>query len=285
MLINTNKSPAAASPRGAIGHVSKNNKDARCRASRNGEEQAKRRQTTIKDRKAGLRSNEEHIRGMHAMKPALRRVSYSLRLKRSFSSVIGTASSPSNAPPSSSSLKKEEQFDVVVTGGGPVVIAFILSLLKKSEGNLKVALINREHPKAVAGATTEHKICVISPHSKMFLEELGAWSYVEESAHSFDRMQISDSKSPGYLKFHASELNMQELGFICKESTIEESLHKVIEASQYKLSILQDYSMDKIIFPSDHIKDEASSSSSSNMLSIAMTSDGVPISNKTIHTK
>ncbi len=83
-------------------------------------------------------------------------------------------------------------YDVVISGASAAGLALALALAKASEGELRIALVDRAWPPpAVRGDVRAYAFSAASRH---MLEALGAWSSVAPHAQPVRRIEITDSR-------------------------------------------------------------------------------------------
>jgi ubiquinone biosynthesis monooxygenase Coq6 len=141
-----------------------------------------------------------------------------------------------------SSAPARKHYDVVVSGGGVVGLTFLnnfLRLLGDSSDKVKVAFIDNR-PNSFVNAEDITKILTqpkhdirvyaLSPASISLLTSIGAWKYINDASRfqPYHKMQIWDEAGPGLLQFDAADSDLEQLGCIVEDATIQAALHQVL---------------------------------------------------------
>lgn len=124
--------------------------------------------------------------------------------------------------------------DVAIVGGGLVGSALALAL---SHSQLKIALLEG---RALAGqdqslktiasvADVDPRVSAITPASRSFLEDIGAWNLLPpERAEPYRQMVVWDAEGTGEIVFHADDLQAEQLGHILENSLLNRALLQAI---------------------------------------------------------
>lgn len=149
---------------------------------------------------------------------------------------------------------QNKEYDIIINGGGVVGAALAAKLLQNSDGQLRVAMFEQGKLPSLpaAEALPDIRTYALSPRSMKFLDEIGAWKYIEPRSQLYANMQIWESLGPGVLKFRAEDLSVQELGRICEDRTIAAAIYKAIEDAGYKLDVVNDRKVTSFTLPSDN---------------------------------
>ncbi|KAF9005962.1 hypothetical protein BDQ17DRAFT_1352476 [Cyathus striatus] len=106
-----------------------------------------------------------------------------------------------------------EDYDVVIVGGGPagLALASALGSSKIAREGLRVALIeagdlNKIEKWSLAPDAFSNRVSSLTNDSQAFLNDVGAWKYVEESRTSpIEEMEVWDGVSDARISFVASD--------------------------------------------------------------------------------
>lgn len=83
-------------------------------------------------------------------------------------------------------------YDVVISGASVAGLALALALVEASEGELRIALLDRAWPPPGAGGDV--RAYAVSAASRHMLQVLGAWKSVASQAQPVRRIEITDSR-------------------------------------------------------------------------------------------
>ena len=63
------------------------------------------------------------------------------------------------------------------------------------------------------------------------MKDIGVWESIKSRSQPYTGMQVWEAAGPGYLKFGADDMNIEELGRICENDTIVAALYDKISSS------------------------------------------------------
>ena len=144
-------------------------------------------------------------------------------------------------------MKNPMQYDVVIIGGG-LVGASLAAALKDS--GLSLALVeagaNDSLREASINDDWDSRIYAISPGSRRFLEQSGAWSQLDKSRiAAVEEMRVFGDPGPSTmlgtgskLEFSAYQMGVAELACILENRALQHALWQVLQ-QQDNLAILQ----------------------------------------------
>ena len=107
-------------------------------------------------------------------------------------------------------------FDILVIGSGVVGSALAI---KVSKLGYKVAIVDsKESP------PNSYRHLSINQKSKSFLDEIGIWKDIKDSAFPYGQIKVWDQEGTGFIDFNAEEAQLPNLGYIVREGEIQKSL-------------------------------------------------------------
>jgi len=110
-------------------------------------------------------------------------------------------------------------FDIAVIGGGMVGAAVAIGFAQ--QGKKVLVIENRQPERYEATQPMDLRVSAISQASVDFLEELGAWRYIEDArVCPYKRLETWDMPECR-TRFHADELNLKQLGFIVENRVVQ----------------------------------------------------------------
>ncbi|KZP30551.1 ubiquinone biosynthesis hydrox [Athelia psychrophila] len=112
-----------------------------------------------------------------------------------------------------------EETDIVIVGGGPagLALATALGASNSVRDSLKICLVEagdlgKVRNWAPAAGTYSNRVSSLTNASQAFLEDIGAWDYVDESrTMPVEEMQVWDGVSDARIVFNASDLSPSTL--------------------------------------------------------------------------
>lgn len=114
---------------------------------------------------------------------------------------------------------QKKRFDIVVVGGGMIGAATALGLAKQGK---KVAVVEGVAPTPFDIAQpSDLRVSAISMASVQLLENLGAWSEIENMRISPYRRLETWEYEECRTRFHAESLNMDQLGYIVENRLLQ----------------------------------------------------------------
>jgi len=142
-------------------------------------------------------------------------------------------------------------YDVIVNCGGVVGAAFAADLLNRTKGQCKIAIIEPQKIKDLKTTKSlpDVRVYAMAPQSIAFLKTIGAWEHINERSHPYTNMQIWESNGPGLVKFRADKMNVDELGRICEDATIQSAIYCAIKQSGHQVDFIQSEGIVDILIP------------------------------------
>ncbi len=122
-----------------------------------------------------------------------------------------------------------EQFDVIVVGGGMVGAALAARL---AQVDIKVALVEARQPAPFdPAADYDLRVSALSGASQQFLQETGAWEYIEaRRLCRYTDMRVWEDDASPELHFSALEMGRVSLGHIIENTLIIDALWQHLES-------------------------------------------------------
>lgn len=121
---------------------------------------------------------------------------------------------------------EDASFDVLVVGAGLIGASVALGLARRG---YKVALFEHSAPQITRGESGhDPRTVAISPNSQQVLSELGIWQTLEVQPYS--RMHVWEDQGTARLKFLASEVGRENLGWIIEVSKAAVQLWEALVA-------------------------------------------------------
>lgn len=135
------------------------------------------------------------------------------------------------APPT-----RTADYDVVVVGAGVVGATFACSLLKTpSLGHLRVAVIEPRAPASLQWCreqtVPDQRVFSISEAGRDALQFAGAWDAIAcgGRAAAFSHMQVWDALGSGCLRWSASDVDTDQLGWVVENRVLQAALWAQLE--------------------------------------------------------
>ena len=120
--------------------------------------------------------------------------------------------------------------DVIIVGGGMVGLAFACAL--KGSG-LKIVIIERGEPPVRKSLGRDCRVSAIVMGNVKILQGLGVWKYLEADASPMTAMHIWDNQEQGGIRFDATEIDENALGYLIENSLTQRAMHKALLESEH----------------------------------------------------
>ncbi|XP_010696156.2 uncharacterized protein LOC104908709 [Beta vulgaris subsp. vulgaris] len=138
-----------------------------------------------------------------------------------------------------------QQYDIAIVGGGLVGMALACSLASSAiTRKLSVAIID-DNPALNSGGginkdePPDPRVSTVTPAAISFLENIGAWKYVEQQRHAyFDKMQVWDYTGLGFTRYNARDVNKEVLGCVVENKVLHSSLLMCIQEKDFQKTVL-----------------------------------------------
>ena len=116
--------------------------------------------------------------------------------------------------------------DVMIVGGGMVGLGLACAL---KDTKLSVGLFERAESKPMLSLERDCRVSAIVAGNVEMLRGLGVWPHLEEHAGPIRAMRIWDGQHAGSIRFEASEIEQEVLGYLIENSqtcnAMQETLH------------------------------------------------------------
>src|SRR5579872_6128171 len=119
-------------------------------------------------------------------------------------------------------------YDIIIVGSGIVGSVAALALSKNS--SLKIAVLESQ-PISYSWqpAHYDHRVSAISLASKRILQNLNAWSKIQEKRISpYTHMQVWDESGTGKIHFDCQRVYETALGYIIEDNVMRTSLLEIV---------------------------------------------------------
>ncbi|XP_050897821.1 uncharacterized protein LOC127104692 isoform X2 [Lathyrus oleraceus] len=133
------------------------------------------------------------------------------------------------------------EYDIAIVGGGMVgmSLACFLATMPMTK-QLSVAIID-SNPALGSGISIQRedppdpRVSTVTPASISFLQDTGAWKYVEQNRHAyFKKMQVWDYTGFGYARYDAGDVNKDFLGCVAENKVLHSALLSCVKDSDFK---------------------------------------------------
>jgi hypothetical protein len=186
------------------------------------------------------RRNKQHTRGTKEQLQQHHQQFIKLLLSMLSTKIVSKINKLRTSRTFSAGVSLSWDYDVVISGGGVVGAAFAASLLNKTSGKCKIAIIENKPPLELKTEKSlpDIRVYALSPKSIQFLQQTGAWKHVQVRSHPYEQMQIWESNGPGVVRFNADNLGANELGRTCEDVTIQSALYQAIKEAGHTVDYI-----------------------------------------------
>ena len=117
-------------------------------------------------------------------------------------------------------------YDVVIVGGG--MVGSMLAAVLATQSNLKVAVLERQHPEAFPPQSNppyDIRVSALSIATQRLFERVGAWQGVlDRRACIYRQMLVWDGEESGQTHFRADDISADALGHIVENRVVQLAL-------------------------------------------------------------
>jgi len=116
-----------------------------------------------------------------------------------------------------------EHVDLIIVGGGMVGLAAACAL---KDSGMRVVVVERAEPAVRKSLDRDCRVSAIVLGNVRILQGMGVWDHIADTGpmHS---MRIWDDQQAGGIRFDASEINEEALGYLVENSKLQAGLLKV----------------------------------------------------------
>jgi len=115
--------------------------------------------------------------------------------------------------------------DVIIVGGGMVGLALACAL---RHTGLRIVIIERGEPPVRLSLGRDCRVSAIVMGNVRILQGLGVWEHLKDDAGPMRMMKIWDNQEQGGIRFDASEIEEEALGYLIENSCTQRAMHKAL---------------------------------------------------------
>ncbi len=115
--------------------------------------------------------------------------------------------------------------DVIIVGGGMVGLALACAL---RHTGLRIVIIERGEPPVRLSLGRDCRVSAIVMGNVRILQGLGVWEHLKDDAGPMCMMKIWDNQEQGGIRFDASEIEEEALGYLIENSCTQAAMHKAL---------------------------------------------------------
>jgi len=115
--------------------------------------------------------------------------------------------------------------DVVIVGGGMVGLALACAL---RHTGLRIVIVERGEPPVRLSLGRDCRVSAIVMGNVKILQGLGVWDHLKGDAGPMRSMKIWDNQEQGGIRFDASEIEEEALGYLIENSCTQRAMHQTL---------------------------------------------------------
>ena len=120
--------------------------------------------------------------------------------------------------------------DILIIGGGLVGASLACALAPLG---LRITLVEAHELKTGGQPSYDDRTTALAYGSRRIFDALGVWPEIEQrGACAIEHIHISDKGRPGFARLHASEMDMQALGYVAINRVMGEALYARMQQLQ-----------------------------------------------------
>lgn len=128
-------------------------------------------------------------------------------------------------------MAKKTEFDVTIIGAG--MAGLTLGALLGQSG-MKVAIIDREDPGAMATDAFDSRTVALSAGTRRILEPLDIWDELSPFGQAIESIDVQEGHDPFILSFNASDAESDAFGWILPNSKVRQVLYDCCKQHQVR---------------------------------------------------
>ena len=123
-----------------------------------------------------------------------------------------------------------DHVDLIIVGGGMVGLALACAL---RHSGLHIVIIERGEPPVRKSLERDCRVSAIVMGNVRILQGIGVWKHLERDAGPMRAMRIWDNQEQGGIRFDASEIGEDMLGYLIENSCTQRAMHKALLESDH----------------------------------------------------
>jgi len=142
-----------------------------------------------------------------------------------------------------------EQVDLIIVGGGMVGMAAACAL---KDSGLHVVVVERSEPVVRESLGRDCRVSAIVMGNVQILQGMGVWEQIKDTG-PMHTMRIWDDQRPGGIRFDASEIGEDALGYLVENSKLQAAMVKAAHQSD-SVDICCPASIESVAWHSDCVE-------------------------------
>ncbi|MDX8387545.1 MAG: UbiH/UbiF/VisC/COQ6 family ubiquinone biosynthesis hydroxylase [Ghiorsea sp.] len=124
--------------------------------------------------------------------------------------------------------KRFEAVDLVIVGGG--MVGLMLAVALRHTG-LHIVVVERAEAAPMMSLGLDCRVSAIVQGNVEILQSLGVWPYLKDDVGAMSAMSVWDGQEQGGMRFEASEIKKDTLGYLMENSVLVKALQKTLKES------------------------------------------------------
>ena len=143
-----------------------------------------------------------------------------------------------------------ESVDIIIVGGGMVGL-MLASALRQT--GLHIVVIERMEPAPLLSLGVDCRVSAIVQGNVQILQSLGVWKYLEDKAGPMSSMSVWDGQEQGGIRFDASEIQKDTLGYLLENSVLVDALKQSLKES-HDVELLCPETVTSVVWKRDNVQ-------------------------------